>query len=353
MNILWLNLKVDEDNQVLSFAIDWINRMSLKVDKIIVITMEKRKYALNNNVVAYSLGKELGYSRLRRFLVFYKLLFRILRKEEIDVVFSHMNPLFVVMAGFFLKIKKIPIYLWYCHKSVTNILRLSVLLSKKVFTCSDISMNVKTKKKEVIGHGINLERFNHIDCIRKDNLLLYVGRISPVKNIHILIDVIDLLVNNGYRNTVLLIVGEPTQMQRDIDYKNEIIVKIKSKNLKNNINFVGKKDYQSMAKIYNEAQILLSLSDTGSVDKVLLEAMVCGCIPISSNASFKLLFENKFPELITSKEAYDVFDKVRNILLMDKKSIIKIQNLLKKEIEGKYSLDYLMKYLYNRFKNEN
>ena len=350
MNILWFNLKIDENNQALSFALDWINTMSLKVDKIFVITMEKQKYNLNNNVIVFSLGKELGYSRLRRFFVFYKLLFRILRKEKIDVAFSHMNPLFVVMAGFFLKIKKIPIYLWYCHKSVTNILRLSVFLSEKIFTCSEISMNVKTRKKEVIGHGINLERFNQLDCIRKDNLLLYVGRISPVKNVHILIDVIDLLVNNGYDSIALLIVGEPTQMQRDIDYKNEMIVKINDKRLNNNIRFVGKKNYCSMTKTYNEAQILLSLSDTGSVDKVLLEAMVCGCIPVSSNDSFKLLFENKFPELITSKDAYDVFDKVKNLLLMDKENIIKLQSVLKKEVEDKYSLEYLMKYLYNRFK---
>ena len=99
MKLLWFNLSVDSRHQVLAFGIDWIRLMAEKFEKIVVLTMESGEFSLPPNVIVYSLGREKGYSRPRRFFRFYLLLFRILRAERIDAVFAHMNILFAAMAG--------------------------------------------------------------------------------------------------------------------------------------------------------------------------------------------------------------------------------------------------------------
>jgi len=349
VNILWFNLKIDEEDQVLSFALDWINKLSLRVNKIIVITLEKGEYTLNDNVIVYSIGKEKGYSKLRRVIVFYKLLFKVLKKEKIDVVFSHMMPLFVAMSGFILKLTKKPIYQWYCHKSATKILRIACFFSDKIFTCSEISMNIETTKKKVIGHGINLDIFKQLGIERERETFLCVGRISPIKNVHILVEVVDLLVKEGHKNLTLLIVGEPTTQKKDIDYKSKIVKSINEKKLSDNIIFTGTKDFNSMVELYNKSKFLLSLSDTGSVDKVFLEAMACGCIPISSNDSFKLIFKDLYPELIVRKDATDIFNKVNYLLSLKDNEIVDIQNTLNNEVKNGYSLEGIVQVLFKSF----
>jgi hypothetical protein len=65
------------------------------------------------NVRVYSVGKEKGYSEPRRAVEFYRHLFRVLREDRIDACFSHMIPIFTVLAAPVLKVKKIPIVTWY------------------------------------------------------------------------------------------------------------------------------------------------------------------------------------------------------------------------------------------------
>ncbi len=351
MNILWFNLKVDQDDQVLAFNLDWINKMAKKVNKIVVITMEKGQYKLYDNVVVYSIGKEKGYSEFRRFFVFFRLLYKVLREEKIDLVFSHMAILFTAMAGIFLRLKKIPIFQWYCHGTVSLKLRIAVFFSKFVFTCTPIGMNVKTRKKIVIGHGIDIKKFVSAKKNQQDNILLHVGRISPVKNIHVIIEAFGLpILRKNKQNLRFFIIGEPTGSKRDRIYFSCLKRMVLEKKLNGSVSFLGIKSQHELIPFYHRGRLLVNVSDTCGLDKVILESMACGCIPITSNESFKALYGHCFPRLVVSKEPQVIADTIQYFLSNRMQENKNLTKELRCMVEKNHSLDRLIDTLYAEVK---
>src|SRR3989344_5711431 len=96
MNLLIITQKVDEQDDLLGFFVDWIREFSAKFDKVFVITLAKGSYDLPGNVFVYSLGKERGNSKMSRLIVFYKLLLSLVPKSS--GVFVHMSPIFVIAS---------------------------------------------------------------------------------------------------------------------------------------------------------------------------------------------------------------------------------------------------------------
>ena len=108
MNLLIFNLKTDAKDSILGFTTDWINALAKKCNRVVIITMASGKISVDDNVTVYSVGKEKGYSELRRLFEFYRILYRVLKIEKIDGCFAHMMPLFAVLGFPLLKIRKIP-----------------------------------------------------------------------------------------------------------------------------------------------------------------------------------------------------------------------------------------------------
>ena len=107
----------DVDDPVLGFTSRWIQAVATKVKRIHVITMRAGRIELPENVRCDSVGKEAGYSRPRRIVEFYRILLEVLRNEPVDACFSHMFPLFTVLAAPLLRPKGVPIVTWYAHLS--------------------------------------------------------------------------------------------------------------------------------------------------------------------------------------------------------------------------------------------
>lgn len=124
MRLLLFNLATDLDDPILGFTGRWICALAARVEVIHVITMRVGKVEVPQNVRVYSVGKEKGYSEPRRAAAFYRQLLRIVRQERIDMCFSHMMPLFTILAAPVLKGKGIPIITWYAHRQVTCTLKL-------------------------------------------------------------------------------------------------------------------------------------------------------------------------------------------------------------------------------------
>src|SRR5436305_10776011 len=108
MRLLLFNLATDADDPILGFTTRWVWALAKQAEFIHVITMRAGRFDLPGNVRVYSVGKEKGYSEPRRVVEFYKILTRILREDRVDVCFSHMIPLFTVLAGPILKMNGIP-----------------------------------------------------------------------------------------------------------------------------------------------------------------------------------------------------------------------------------------------------
>jgi len=172
MKLLILTQTIDTADPVLGFFVRWVEEFSKHVKSVEVICLCEGKYSLPANVRVHSLGKECEEHNAqheaarfaRRLVLRAKYAFRFLSivwrlRHSYDSVFVHMNPEYLVLAGWFWRLLGKHISLWYTHKKVDMKLRIAVLFVQVVFTASQESFRLKTKKLKIVGHGIDMVQF--------------------------------------------------------------------------------------------------------------------------------------------------------------------------------------------------
>lgn len=308
-NLLIITQKVDKNDQLLGFFIEWIALFAQKFEKITVLCLEKGKYNLPSNIRVFSMGKDKGASKFKLLFNFYFLLFA--THKDYDSVLVHMNPLWVVLGGWYWHLTQKKIFFWYTSGGVTTKLKLAEKFADTIFTASSESFRLSSNKVIVTGHGINTELFKpskdtEPDLATRFSLkILSVGRIAPVKNYETLIGAAKILTD---KNVVfsITIVGE-APLKRDKKYEENLKSEIKNLKLKDNFNFIGKVDRENLPAYYQSHDIFVHLSKTGSLDKTLLEAMSCGIRVLSSNDAARsflpenLIFEEDNPPDLANK----------------------------------------------------
>ncbi|MEE9501349.1 MAG: glycosyltransferase [Candidatus Aminicenantaceae bacterium] len=145
-------------------------------------------------------------------------------------------------------------------------------------------------KIDVIYPGINQQLFHPVDDNsvfsetgfgEQDRILLYVGRIEPVKGLMSVIDAFNILQKRqtslfGRLRLVVIGGGEKTK-----DFaKNEEIIRIhravREKGLEDKVVFLGSKSQSELKKYYSKADALIVPSLYESFGLVVLEALACG-----------------------------------------------------------------------------
>src|SRR3989338_2136994 len=308
MKLLIITQKVDENDQLLGFFIEWIRLFSKNFEKVTVLCLEKGKFELPKNVEVISLGKDRGARKLKTLYNLYSLIYT--RRHDYDAVFAHMNPVWVISGGTLWKVMRKKCFFWYTSGGVTTKLKWAEKFADVVFTASKESFRLPSKKVIVIGHGIDTELFkpdpNYKPQTTNHKLkLLSVGRISPVKNYETLIDAAKILKNGGVDFSVTMVGEAP--LQRDMGYDASLKLKIKSLKLEENFSFIGKVEHKNLPRYYQSHDIFVHLSKTGSLDKAILEAMSCGIKVLSSNDSSRtflssnLMFGDRNPKELADK----------------------------------------------------
>lgn len=114
----------------------------------------------------------------------------------------------------------------------------------------------------IVGHGINTDFFAPDDRIKRESFILSAGRLSPIKR-H------DLVIEVAVREGVPLHVageGEERGRLESLAYK-----------IGANVTFLGALNQAQLRDEYLRAARFVHRSETGSLDKVVLEAAACGC----------------------------------------------------------------------------
>jgi len=308
MKLLIITQKVDKDDQLLGFFIDWLQRFSNKFETVLALCLKKGNYQLPPNIEVISLGKEKGVSKIGQLFNFYKYI--LIYRKKYDAVFVHMNPIWAVLGGIIWRLSNKKIFLWYTTKGVTFKLKIAEKFANKILTASKESFRIPSKKIIVTGHGIDTDIFKpNLNREIKEASILSVGRISPVKNYDVLIDAIKILSDQGIKFSVTII-GEPA-LKQDLSYENKLKMKIYNLGLGDYFKFLGKVKHRDLNNYYQSHNIFIHLSKTGSLDKVLLEAMASGMQIMSSNDSAKSFLP---PELIFNENDHqELAQKIKNI----------------------------------------
>lgn len=272
MKLLIITQVVDKNHSILGFFHRWVEEFAKHCDHVHVIALQTGEHTLPKNVTVHSLGKEKNTSRLQRFTTFYSALITVHKKY--DGVFVHMNPEYLMLAGWWWRLTGKKVGLWYTHKSIDVKLRIAEFFAHHVFTASKESFRLPSKKIHVMGHGIDVEFWKPDPNISRGNHFISVGRLSRSKR-H---DVAIRLAHE--RRAPLRIIGEGEERER---------LKALAQELGASVEFLGALGASALRDEYRRARALLHTSETGSLDKVVLEAAACGCPVETTDPALKAL----------------------------------------------------------------
>jgi len=329
MKLLITTQKVDLKDDNLGFFHDWILEFSKHCEEVIVICLREGEHDLPENVKILSLGKECAsqnqccvvrkMNRILYIFRFFKYVWQY--RKEYDSVFVHMNSEYVVMVGFLWKLWRKKIGLWFTHGSIPVSLRIAEKIVDVIFTASKASCPLGGKKVKVMGHGIDLEKYrikNYESKIKnKIFKIVTVGRISPSKDYETLIGAVEILVGKGVKNFLVEIVGGPGTSEQEV-YFEKIKKVVLDKKLDNFIKFIGPVPANEVPEKLTGADLFVHMSQTGSLDKVVLEAMASGVIVVSNNKAVKEDLFSDYKNVLCYEVKDGLMLAVRITMIMEK-----------------------------------
>jgi glycosyltransferase involved in cell wall biosynthesis len=343
MRLLLFNLATDADDPILGFTTRWIGALAKRVEFVHVITMRAGRVEVPGNVRVYSVGKEKGYSEPRRAVEFYRHLFRVLREDRIDACFSHMIPVFTVLAAPVLKAKRIPIVTWYAHPSLTWKLKLAHHLSDRMVASVATAYPYRKDKLVVVGQGIDTDLFCPDGSSPEEPpMILCVGRLSPVKDHPTLIRAAALLRERWGKPFRVVILGGPAG-PKDEPYVRSLHRLVEELSLQDIVFFYPSVPQSALPGWYRRCTVLVNLTPTGSGDKVVWEAMACGRPSLAANEGFRETMGEYAEVLLFPYRDIEVLvERLLWILSLSYSERERISSYLRERVVTLHSLDRLI-----------
>jgi glycosyltransferase involved in cell wall biosynthesis len=268
MKLLICTQVLDTADSNLGFFVRWVEEFAKRCERVTVVCLRAGVYHLPNNVEVVVLES----GRLTRAVQFLQLVYT--KRHEYDAVFVHMNPEYVVLAGWLWRLMHKKVALWYVHKSVNVRLRLAAFFADVIFTASKESFRLASPKVRVVGHGIDVNFFKRDPDIPRGNTLLAVGRLSPSKRTDLAIEAA------AYAKRRLKIIGEGPQRRA---------LQALAEKLSAPVEFAGGVPHPELKDEYETAAVFIHTSETGSLDKVVLEALAMELPVITTSTALSAL----------------------------------------------------------------
>ena len=352
MKLLIITQKVDQNEQLLGFFIGWIVGLASRFDKITVGCLEKGEFDLPDDIRVVSFGKERGISKIGQLFNFYKLI--IGESRNYDAVLVHMNPIWVVLGGWWWRISGKKISLWYAHGTVSSTLQLAEKFAHIIFTSTKEGCRIKSSKIKIVGQGIDVEKFKiqfspqaQVEGNSKLKIVS-VGRISPSKDYGTLIDAINILCDE---NMVIEIIGGPG-IPEDAVYREKLKQKIKTNGLGNKFIFRGAVSNSQIVSFLQSADLFINMGQTGSLDKAVLEAMAVGLPVVTCNEAYEdVLGELKTRLMYSKKDAAGLSERILYILNMDAEEKSHLSARLRQIVVENHNLNGLLEKISQILKN--
>lgn len=282
MKLLFLTQVLDADDAVLGFVSRWVEGLAHHCERVRVVALEVGNVAdLPANVDVRVVGRKGVVGRYLRYRSFLR---EALREDGFDAVLAHMVPRYALIAAGPAKRAKARVYLWYTHAGVDARLLRAVNVVEKVFTASSESLRVDTPRRVVTGHGIDLRHFEDRDeGPAIPPRLLAVGRLTQAKDPLTVMEALSILVAEG-RDVYLDLVGGGLTVKDEV-YAKDVRARAERVDIRGRVQLCGAVPYRDIPRWYARASVVVNSSKTGSVDKVVLEAMAARRLVVSCNES--------------------------------------------------------------------
>ena len=288
MKLVFVTQVLNPEDAVLGFVVRWVRGLAQECERVRVLALEAAEFELPPNVDVLVIGRR---GKVARYLRYRKFLTEAFRDDGFDKLLTHMVPRYSNLAAGLADKHGIGHFLWYTHKGVDRRLEKAVHQVAKVFTASAESMRIETPKRVVTGHGIDLAHFDARDANPvSPTRLLSVGRLTPAKDPLTLLAAFSILLSRGHDVYLDLVGGGLTDADASFRRTVEEQIELGGPELGERVQQVGSVGYPDIPSFYRRATLFVSTSLTGSVDKVVLEAMAAGRPVVTCNESFPPIF---------------------------------------------------------------
>ncbi len=338
MRLLIVTQVVDSEDPTLGFFHRWLTEFGERCERVTVICLFEGVHALPSNVRVLSLGKENGWGTYSYVTRFFRYMWR--ERKHYDAVFVHMNPEYVVLGAPLWRLMRKRVGLWYTHKSVTVWLRLATWFADIIFTASKESFRIPSSKVRIVGHGIDTRSFSPgAVATERKRCIVTVGRITRSKNSMGVIDVAK-HVREQCSDIELRIVGSAVT-DIDREYERACRAYAEQQGFDPERVFVGGLPHERVVEVLHQASVFVSMSETGSLDKAVLEAMACGVPVVTTNEAGRQIIAHIVPEcLVTSED--DVVRVVRVVSEWSSEKRSQVASALALEVAENHSLKRLI-----------
>ena len=198
--------------------------------------------------------------------------------------------------------------------------------------CQHIIAPTEKEKEELIRHygaspgkisvvpcGVNLEQFKPLDKARarqylgfgNDKIILFVGRIDPLKGIDKLIKALPYLQNiQGLR---LVVIGGGEHSQREIEQLQKLACNLK---IQDSVTFLGLVKHEQLPYFYSAADACVVPSYYESFGLVALESLACGTPVVATDVGNlkNVIRQGETGYVITDNFPHRLADKIASLL---------------------------------------
>ncbi len=272
MRLLFITQKLHGQD---AFTRLWVEAFMRKGYDVMVLCLEDRVSPQPYPI--YSLGKEKGTGKIGQILRFWKLITTL----QYDRVFIHMTPVWGLFGAWWWIPRRTRVYLWYTHYKMQAGLWLLGFYGKRFFCATPQSLpqyqavdeQHPEAKKVVTGHGIDMAAWPKRSNTAADpTKLLMVHRLARSKRVELTLRALTLL--PGY---TLDIYGQEVEP----DYAAELRALTAELGLTDRVVFHGSMASDGLAALYTSHRLILNMASE-TIDKTMLEAMTCGCYPLTT-----------------------------------------------------------------------
>ena len=352
MNILVFTQKVDKNDDVLAAFYYWWEKLAQEVNQLNIVCLFEGEHHLPDNVKVFSLGKESGRLRVKYIWRVYKY-FWALRKTT-DVIFVHMNEVYIFLLWGAAKFYKIPIVFWKAHGGKLPHIKKAIFMADKIITSGVKTFEYNTPKKVIIGQGVNVDLFTPTQNAASEAgdskfRVLAVGRPSSVKHYDILLESANILINRQGRGDIFFKIVGNSQNEKEAKHQKGLQRKIQECSLGGYVIMAPGVSFGQIKQEYEKCSCLVNLTDPASLEKVVLEAMAMEKPVITSNEAFWPFLDSWEFLKVVKNNPLDLAEKIKNLAAQTPTQRRAIGQKLRAIVTAEHSVDHLINELIKVF----
>ncbi len=329
---------LDAADPVLGFTVGWANVLAARLDRLDVMCLARGEGRLESNVHVETLpaGRFARYRRLRA------VLHRLRRDGALDFVLAHMCPSYAAAAT--LPTRLAPTFLWYAHSTVTRMLRIAERRCHGIFSCSAASFPLPSPTLAVVGHGIDTEHFrpSKEPGDAAGFRIAVVGRITPVKQLELVLATLELYRAKRPDMPVTCRIIGPTCSPADEAYFDRLRRQRDDRGLENMVEFGPPVAYSNVRNVYASSDLLMNTTGESAVDKVVLEAMACGCLVLTTGRAFTSLLGPHAARMVRPGAPKTLADALEELATLSVERRADIGRELRAIVVAEHSLERMM-----------